>query len=76
MAARALHPLELAGRLVQEDLCVMQAAPEDAEDAGEYRLTAAALCFPLAGICVRRLGIRCPKSMTQYRAIGSRSMPQ
>jgi hypothetical protein len=46
MVARALHPLELAGRLVQEDLCVMQAAPEDAEDAGEYRLTAAALCFP------------------------------
>ena len=41
-----LHPLELAGRLVQEDLCVMQAAPEDAEDAGEYRLTAAVLCFP------------------------------
>lgn len=40
------HPLELAGRLVQEDLCVMQAAPEEAEDAGEYRLTAAALCFP------------------------------
>ena len=46
MAARALHPLELAGRLVQEDLCVMQAALEDAENAGEYRLTAAALCFP------------------------------
>jgi hypothetical protein len=46
MAVRAQHPLELAGRLVQEDLCVMQALPEDAEDSREYRLTAAALCFP------------------------------
>lgn len=46
MAVRAQHPLELAGRLVQEDLCVMQAVPEDAEDSREYRLTAAALCFP------------------------------
>lgn len=46
MAVRALHPLELAGRLVQEDLCVMQAVPDDFEDAREYHLTAAALCFP------------------------------
>ncbi|WP_119166159.1 heme-dependent oxidative N-demethylase family protein [Algihabitans albus] len=35
-----LHPLDLAGRLVQEDLCLMQAGPEG------YRLTAASLCFP------------------------------
>jgi hypothetical protein len=33
-------PLELAGRLVQEDLCLMQRG-----EAG-YRLVAAALCFP------------------------------
>lgn len=46
MASTSLHPLELAGRMVQEDLCVMQAVPEDDKDAGEYRLTAAALCFP------------------------------
>ena len=46
IASTALHPLELAGQLVQEDLCVMQAAPEDAKNAGEYHLTAAVLCFP------------------------------
>ena len=36
----ALHPLDLVGRLVQEDLCLMQPGPEG------YRLTAASLCFP------------------------------
>lgn len=37
---RPMHPLEQAGRLVQEDLCVM-----DRRD-GEVRLVAASLCFP------------------------------
>jgi hypothetical protein len=37
----ALHPLDVAGRLVTEDLCLMRA---DAE--GRYRLVAASLCFP------------------------------
>ena len=36
----AMMPLELAGRLVQEDLCLLQRGP-----AG-YRLVAAVLCFP------------------------------
>lgn len=40
----APHPLEIAGRLVQEDFCIMQSQPE--RDEGAYRLTAAALCFP------------------------------
>ncbi len=35
-----LHPLDAAGRLVQEDLCLMVA------DEGRYRLEAASLCFP------------------------------
>jgi hypothetical protein len=39
-AAFADRPLELAGRLVQEDLCLMQKG-----EAG-YRLVAAVLCFP------------------------------
>lgn len=34
------NPLDVAGRLVQEDLCILQ----DVED--ELRLTAAVLCFP------------------------------
>lgn len=38
---RSAHdPLELAGRLVQEDLCLIEASPEGP------RLTAAVLCFP------------------------------
>ncbi|HUZ73255.1 MAG TPA: DUF3445 domain-containing protein [Stellaceae bacterium] len=36
----ALHPLEICGRLVQEDFCVMGA------DGGRYRLVGAALCAP------------------------------
>lgn len=39
-AAFADCPLDLAGRLIQEDLCLM--APAD----GAYRLIAASLCFP------------------------------
>ncbi len=38
--ADAHEPLELAGRLVQEDLCLIEASPEGP------RLTAAVLCFP------------------------------
>ena len=37
-----MHPLDLAGRLVQEDLCLMQ---RDSEQ-GIYRLVGASLCFP------------------------------
>lgn len=35
-----LHPLDLAGRLVQEDFCLMQAAGDS------WNLVAASLCFP------------------------------
>jgi hypothetical protein len=35
-----LHPLDQAGRLVQEDLCILQS------DGENYRLTAGAVCFP------------------------------
>jgi dimethylamine monooxygenase subunit A len=35
------HPLELAGRLVQEDLCIIQSAGD-----APPRFTAAVLCFP------------------------------
>ena len=36
-----LHPLDVAGRLVQEDLCLMVVGTD-----GRYRLEAASLCFP------------------------------
>ena len=40
LAMGAFDPLELAGRLVQEDLCLIELSPEGP------RLTAAVLCFP------------------------------
>ena len=42
LAGSDLHPLDLAGRLVPEDLCLMQSSP----DAGGYRLVGASVCFP------------------------------
>lgn len=52
LKASALHPLDLAGRLVQEDLCLMQRDP----DHGIYRLTAASLCFPTRWRLHEKLG--------------------
>lgn len=40
MDAPPLHPLDIAGRLVAEDLCLLQASDEG------YRLIGASLCFP------------------------------
>jgi dimethylamine monooxygenase subunit A len=40
LAALTLHPLDLAGRLVQEDLCLLRA------NDGAYRLIGASLCSP------------------------------
>jgi dimethylamine monooxygenase subunit A len=48
--AWAGRPLELAGRLVQEDLCLMQRS-----EAG-YRLVAAVLCFPAHWRLADKLG--------------------
>ena len=50
LAAWDEAPLELAGRLVQEDLCLMQRG-----DAG-YRLVAAVLCFPAHWRLADKLG--------------------
>ena len=48
----ALHCLDLAGRMVQEDLCLMR---EDAET-GLYRLVAASLCFPTGWNLAEKMG--------------------
>ena len=48
--AWAAAPLELAGRLVQEDLCLMQ------RGAAGYRLVAAVLCFPAHWRLADKLG--------------------
>lgn len=48
------HPLEIAGRLVQEDFCLLQSDP--GRDAGAYRLTAAVLCFPARWRLADKLG--------------------
>ena len=48
--AFADRPLDLAGRLVQEDLCLM------APSSGTYRLIAASLCFPSRWRLADKLG--------------------
>ena len=52
LAADDLHPLELASRLVQEDLCLM--GREDGDD--RYRLTGACVCFPTRWRMPEKLG--------------------
>ncbi len=53
LARAALHPLDLAGRLVQEDLCLMQR-----DDAGEtYRLIGASLCSPSRWRLADKIGL-------------------
>lgn len=46
-----MPPLELAGRLVQEDLCLMEPGEQG------YVLTAAALCFPLRWRLREKIGL-------------------
>nr|WP_136635752.1 DUF3445 domain-containing protein [Pseudooceanicola onchidii] len=58
-------PLGTAGRLVQEDLCLMQKA----EGAAEHVLTGAALCFPAGWMLAEKLGrplIRIHKPVIDY----------
>lgn len=43
-------PLDLAGRLVQEDFCLMQSAPEG------YVLSAASVCFPSRWLLAEKMG--------------------
>jgi hypothetical protein len=47
-----MHPLDVAGRLVQEDLCLMHQAP----GADTYRLVGASLCFPTRWRLAEKLG--------------------
>ncbi|MEO0828866.1 MAG: DUF3445 domain-containing protein [Pseudomonadota bacterium] len=47
-----LDPLDTLGRIVQEDLCLMQRP----EDAPEHILTAAILCFPARWTLAEKLG--------------------
>ena len=47
-----LHPLDLAGRLVQEDLCLMQLAAET----DQYRLVGASVCFPTRWRLAEKMG--------------------
>lgn len=44
------NPLKTAGRLVQEDLCLLQ------PDGGEHRLTGAVLCFPASWTLAEKIG--------------------
>jgi hypothetical protein len=50
LAAPPLHPLDVAGRLVAEDLCLLQASDEG------YRLIGATLCFPNRWLLEEKIG--------------------
>ena len=50
LASGDLHPLDLAGRLVQEDLCLLEAAGET------YRLIGATLCSPSRWRLAEKIG--------------------
>lgn len=52
LSSDALHPLDVAGRLVQEDLCLMHRAPGEAV----YRLVGAAVCFPTRWRLAQKMG--------------------
>jgi dimethylamine monooxygenase subunit A len=56
LSQQVLHPLDLAGRLVQEDLCLMQ--HDFTSDT--YRLVGASLCFPTRWQLAEKMG----KSLT------------
>ncbi len=58
-------PLGTVGRLVQEDLCIL----ERSEDAGEHVMTGAVLCFPSAWTLAQKIGkpmTRIHKPVTEY----------
>ena len=67
-ALEAWHdaPLELAGRLVQEDLCLMQ------RGATGYRLVAAVLCFPAHWRLADKLGRPLPAIHAPVPGFGER----
>lgn len=53
LADDTIHPLELAGRLVQEDFCLMGRDPEK----DVYRLIGASVCFPSRWRLAEKLGL-------------------
>lgn len=63
------NPLLTLGRLVAEDLCLMQAAPADSPDHGEHLLGGAILCFPAGWTLAQKWGrpmMRIHKPVAKY----------
>lgn len=62
LSGTTIAPLDLAARLVQEDLCLMQPAqlstesPADLSIDNGYRLAAASVCFPLRWSLCEKVG--------------------
>lgn len=52
LAQSTLHPLDLSGRLVQEDLCLMQSG----DDGVTYHLVGASVCFPTRWCLREKIG--------------------
>lgn len=55
LADPGLHPIDLAGRLVQEDLCLLTPAPT-ADDPGRLVFAAGSVCFPTRWALHDKLG--------------------
>ncbi len=63
------RPLQTLGRLVAEDLCLMQSAPEGAQTEGEHVLAGAILCFPAGWTLSQKFGrpmMRIHKPVAKY----------
>ncbi|WGF89087.1 heme-dependent oxidative N-demethylase family protein [Marinivivus vitaminiproducens] len=56
LGAAGRHPLDIAGRITAEDLCLMEAASPEARATGAYSLTAASLCFPSRWRLAEKIG--------------------
>lgn len=63
------QPLLTLGRLVAEDLCLMQEVPEGSDGAGEHLLGGAILCFPAGWTLAQKFGrpmMRIHKPVAKY----------
>lgn len=56
LEAPGRHPLDVAGRITSEDLCLMEAIEPQAASTGAYSLTAASLCFPSRWRLAEKIG--------------------
>jgi hypothetical protein len=52
-----MRPIEAIGRLVPDDFCLLETAPDAPPAGGDYRLTAAVVCFPTRWRLATKVGL-------------------